>query len=174
MAVMQVPQGLAYAILANVPPIIGIYTAFFPVFIYACLGTSKHLSMGTFAVVSILTSKPVLEKCQINEETDPECATKVMSTLTFLSGFIMLTLGTLRLGSLSAFLTDPIVSGFTTGAGVHVFTSQIKYIFGISIAKYIGPGRLIKTYTDLFKSFNDLNYVSLVMSLICIFILLGN
>ena len=85
----------------------------------------------------------------------------------------MLCLGIFRLGSLSAFLTDPIVSGFTTGAGVHVFTSQIKYIIGINIAKYVGPGRLIKTYIDLFQAFNNLNYVALSMSIICITALLG-
>ena len=123
-AVMQVPQGLAYAILAGVPAIIGIYTAFFPVIIYILLGTSKHVSMGTFAVVSILTSKPIAERCPDLEDT--ECAVRVMSTVSFLTGFIMLSLGLLRLGSLSAFLTDPIVSGFTTGAGVHVFTSQAQ------------------------------------------------
>ena len=95
-----------------------------------------------------------------------------MSTVTFLSGFIMLCLGFLRLGSLNAFLTDPIVSGFTTGAGVHVFTSQIKYIFGISLKKYIGAGRLIKTYSDLFQSLDQVNSVALIMSCLCIVLLL--
>ena len=170
-AVMQVPQGLAYAILAGVPAIIGIYTAFFPVIIYVLLGTSKHVSMGTFAVVSILTSKPIAERCPDLEDT--ECAVRVMSTVSFLTGFIMLCLGLFRLGSLSAFLTDPIVSGFTTGAGVHVFTSQIKYIIGVTITKYIGPGRLIKTYIDLVKALNSLNFVALLMSIISMTVLLG-
>ena len=80
--------------------------------------------MGTFAVVSILTSKPIAERCPALEDT--ECAVRVLSPVRFLTGFIMLSLGLLRLGSLSAFLTDPIVSGFTTGAGVHVFTSQAQ------------------------------------------------
>ncbi len=163
-AVMQVPQGLAYAVLASVPPVVGIYTAFFPVLVYIFLGkyqnicfdfcnfildfvsgTSKHSSMGTFALVSILISKPITEQCQQNkgeaevfnevtedsdghpgEAIDEECAMKVCATICFLSGGIMLGLGILRLGALNAFLTDPLVSGFTTGAGIHVFTSQVR------------------------------------------------
>ena len=164
---MQVPQGLAYAILANVPPIVGIYTAFFPVLMYIILGTSKHVSMGTFAVVSILTSKPIIELCEKEEsetqavldQNTEECAVKVMSTIAFLSGAIMLTLGLFRLGALNALLTDPLVSGFTTGAGVHVFTSQIKYVLGLEIAKHIGPGRIVKTYIDVFKNLTAANYI---------------
>ena len=174
---MQVPQGLAYAILANVPPIVGIYTAFFPVLMYIMLGTSKHVSMGTFAVVSILTSKPIIELCEENqavtEENTEVCAVKVMSTIAFLSGVIMLTLGIFRLGALNALLTDPLVSGFTTGAGVHVFTSQIKYVLGLEIPKHIGPGRIVKTYIDVFKNLSGANYTAMLISAICITILLG-
>ena len=176
---MQVPQGLAYAILANVPPIVGIYTAFFPVLMYIILGTSKHVSMGTFAVVSILTSKPIIELCEesntkaVLEENTEECAVKVMSTIAFLSGAIMLTLGLFRLGALNALLTDPLVSGFTTGAGVHVFTSQIKYVLGLEIPKHIGPGRIVKTYIDVFKNLTGANYIAIFISAVCITILLG-
>ena len=89
--------GLAYAILASVPPIIGIYTAFFPVMMYIIFGTSKHASMGTFAVVSILTSKPIIEHCHNNPMMDEnkiaECAVGIMSTITFLTGGLMLCLG---------------------------------------------------------------------------------
>ena len=183
--VMQVPQGLAYAILANVPPIVGIYTAFFPVLMYILLGTSRHVSMGTFAVVSILTSKPIIELCEKSDDdhqfeddqavmnTTEECAVKVMSAIAFMSGVIMLTLGICRLGALNALLTDPLVSGFTTGAGVHVFTSQIKYVFGLEIPKHIGPGRIVKTYIDVFKNFTGANYTALLISFVCITILLG-
>ena len=129
--------------------------------------------MGTFAVVSILTSKPISERCENDDPDDPDCAIRVMSTLSFLTGFIMTGFGILRLGALSAFLTDPIVSGFTTGAGMHVFTSQIKHIFGINIPKQIGVGRLAKTYIELFKSMKHVNSFALAMSLICIIILLS-
>ena len=60
-AVMHIPQGMAYALLANTDPIVGIYTAFFPVIVYVFLGTSKHISLGTFAVTSILVSKTVAD-----------------------------------------------------------------------------------------------------------------
>ena len=83
--------------MASVPPIIGIYTAFFPVMMYIIFGTSKHASMGTFAVVSILTSKPIIEHCHNNPMLDEnkiaECAVGIMSTITFLTGGLMLCLG---------------------------------------------------------------------------------
>ena len=106
--------------------------------------------MGTFALVSILISKPITEQCQgktdatvtddfndqealpdgdivsASEVIDDECAMRVCATICFLTGSIMLGLGVLRLGALNAFLTDPLVSGFTTGAGLHVFTSQVR------------------------------------------------
>lgn len=68
-AVMHIPQGMGYALLANVPPIVGIYMAFFPVLVYFVLGTSRHNSMGTFAVVTIMTGKIVLKHS--NEEVGP-------------------------------------------------------------------------------------------------------
>lgn len=93
--------GLAYAILASVPPIIGIYTAFFPAMMYIIFGTSKHASMGTFAVVSILTSKPIIEHCHndpmMDENKIAECAVGIMSTITFLTGGLMLCLGNIIL-----------------------------------------------------------------------------
>ena len=69
-------------------------------------------------------------------------------------------------------IVDPLVSGFTTGAGIHVFTSQIKYIFGINMTKHIGPGRIALSYIGLFKVMSNVNYVTLGMSIICISILL--
>ena len=82
-------------------------------------------------------------------------------------------LGLLRLGALNALLTDPLVSGFTTGAGIHVLTSQIKYIFGINMPKHIGPGRIVFSYVDLIKVMDSVNYVTLGMSIVSILILLS-
>ena len=87
--------------MASVPPIIGIYTAFFPAMMYIIFGTSKHASMGTFAVVSILTSKPIIEHCHndpmMHENKIAECAVGIMSTITFLTGGLMLCLGNIIL-----------------------------------------------------------------------------
>lgn len=180
-AVMHVPQGLAYGILANVPPIVGIYTAVFPVLIYIILGTSRHASMGTFAIISILISKPILETCNNNNGVvvnatnvaeDTDCAIRVATSISFMAGLIELGLGILRLGALNALLTDPLVSGFTTGAGLHVFSSQVKHILGIHLKRYTGLGRLVKTYRDLFSTYNNLNPVALGISAVCIFVLL--
>ena len=87
--------------MASVPPIIGIYTAFFPAMMYIIFGTSKHASMGTFAVVSILTSKPIIEHCHndpmMDENKIAECAVGIMSTITFLTGGLMLCLGNIHI-----------------------------------------------------------------------------
>lgn len=187
--VMHVPQGLAYAILANVDAITGIYTAFFPVFIYILFGTSRHISMGTFAVISILVSKPVLEHCDsghhnethttlsIHHATrlsaeDLPCEMKVTIAVTFLVGIIQTAFGFMRLGLLSSLLSDPLVSGFTTGSAMHVFASQLPPLIGIRVPKFTGIGRLVKSYIAIFENLSNVNFVSIGISSTCLFILL--
>lgn len=112
--------------LANVPPIVGIYTAFFPVLAYFLLGTSRHNSMGTFAVVSMLVGKTVLRY-------DEYSAIQIAVTVTFVVGLIQIAMYFLRLGILSSLLSETLVSGFTTGACIHVIASQAKDLIGVEI-----------------------------------------
>jgi len=159
-AIMHIPQGMAYGMLAGVDPVVGIYTAFFPVLLYLLLGTMPHVSMGTFAVISIMVSKPVSEL-----SGDVYTPIQVAAAVTFCVGVIQFAAGLSRLGFISILLTDTIISAFTVGASMHVLTSQIKHILGVSIARQSGPGRLVLTYVEIGKSLSTTNYVTLGISL---------
>ncbi|XP_049782755.1 sulfate transporter-like isoform X1 [Schistocerca cancellata] len=194
-AVMHIPQGMAYSMLAGVPPIVGIYMAFFPVLIYVVMGTSRHVSMGTFAVICMMTSKSVL--MYSNEESshpstlvDANATDSSLGNLTsassesvgyttiqvatavcFAVGVWQILLGVLHLGVVSVLLSDTLVSGFTTGAAVHVLTSQVKNLFGIKIQRFNGPLKIVYTYIDLFKNISKTNLISLGISAIAILLL---
>lgn len=132
-AVMHIPQGMAYGLLAGVDPIVGLYMAFFPTLIYFLFGTSRHISMGTFAVVSLMTSKIVTTYSDPNHgmPLDPAANQtagdvegvytytpfQVATAVTMVTGFYQLLMCVLRLGALSSLLSEALVNGFTTAAG---------------------------------------------------------
>lgn len=185
--VMNIPQGLAYALLASVPPIIGLYTSFIPVLIYFVLGTSRHIAIGTFAIVSTMVGEVCEDKISkfnivpsdvsnTSSGSNPwspedELKIKITVALTLLVGIIQTAMGLVHLGFVTTYLSRPLVSGFTTGAAFIVFTSQVKYFFGISPPRYSGPLALPKTYHYLFKHIADTNVAALCTGLICVFIL---
>lgn len=139
---MHIPQGMAYGLLALVTPEVGLYMAFFPVLVYLVFGTSRHASLGTFAVISIMVSKVV----QVNTNDDSELSSsplEVVTTLCFVVGLYHLAMFVCRMGALSSLLSEPLVSGFTTGAAVHVFVNQFKDILGVSVTRFKGPFKLI-------------------------------
>lgn len=154
---------MGYAMLANIPPIVGIYTAFFPVLVYFVFGTSKHNSMGTFAVVSIMVGKTVMKYANegvtfmpianSSAPIDIEVWTtsdlpiyspiQVVTTLSLIVGTMQLLMYVLRLGIISTLLSETLVSGFTTGAGIHVLTSQVKDLIGVHLTPVIGNYKVI-------------------------------
>ncbi|XP_046682653.1 sulfate transporter-like isoform X2 [Homalodisca vitripennis] len=185
-AVMHIPQGMAYSSLGGVPPIVGIYMAFFPVLVYFLFGTSRHVSMGTFAVVCMMASKPVLRYSTpsavlLSNSTSSETFSdsplplytpiQVATVVCLVVGIWQVILGVCRLGSLTVLMSDTLISGFTTGASVLVFTSQIKHVFGIKIPRHAGPLKLIYTYIDLIKMINQTNFLALAMTLSVVTIL---
>ncbi|XP_011160302.2 solute carrier family 26 member 10 isoform X2 [Solenopsis invicta] len=189
-AVMHIPQGMAYAILGNVPPIVGIYMAFFPVLVYLFLGTSRHNSMGTFALVCMMTGKVVTTYSSTAVSTNNTSAengtlisdvshqyspVEVATVVTFTVAVIQLGMYVLRLGVISSLLADSLVSGFTTAAAMHVFTSQIRDLFGLSdLPRRRGAFKLILTYIDVFNSMNDINTTAVILSCITILALIFN
>lgn len=135
-AVMHIPQGMAYGLLAGVDPIVGLYMAFFPTIIYFLFGTSRHISMGTFAVVSLMTSKIVATYSDPNHGMVTEASVNLTTTasdtenvaysyspfevataVSMMTGFYQLVMCVLRLGALSSLLSEALVNGFTTAAG---------------------------------------------------------
>ncbi|MEE4237020.1 MAG: sulfate permease [Anderseniella sp.] len=125
--IMLIPQSLAYALLAGLPPEVGIYASIAPIILYAIFGTSRALAVGPVAVVSLMTAAAV---GRIAETGSPEYLAAAL-TLAFLSGLFLVLLGVLRLGFLANFLSHPVIAGFITAAGIIIAASQLKHILGV-------------------------------------------
>ncbi|XP_042227633.1 solute carrier family 26 member 6-like isoform X2 [Homarus americanus] len=197
--IMHIPQGMAYALLGGLPPITGLYMAFFPVLMYICLGTSRHVSMGTFSVACLMMAKVVgelssekptsLTLSNTTLEFLDHTATTTAATLTnttytpqqvsavvaFAVGMWEVLLAVVQLGEVfSMFLSDMLISGFTTGVAVHVVTSQVKYLFGISVPRFNGPFRLIYTYKEVVTRLTSANPMVMGLSALFMVILIFN
>uniref|UniRef100_A0A914YSP6 STAS domain-containing protein n=1 Tax=Panagrolaimus superbus TaxID=310955 RepID=A0A914YSP6_9BILA len=152
LGIMHVPQGIAYALLAHVQPVVGLYTSFFPPLFYMIFGTSHHNSIGSFAVVALMAGIAVQRKCEnlntqmpsddniststfasINSDNNAydTCTRNTASTLAFCVGLIHIIMGILRLEIITTYFSDQLIAGFTTAASLQVFSSQLRALFGI-------------------------------------------
>ncbi len=131
-AVMLVPQGMAYALLAGVPPIYGLYAGLVPLFLYAILGTSRQMSVGPVAISALLVLAGV---SQIAEPMTPEYLGLVILAGTLI-GIAQITLGLLRVGFLVNFISHPVIVGFTAGAAIIIGINQLKDLLGIKIPRF--------------------------------------
>ncbi|BDS15558.1 SulP family inorganic anion transporter [Aureispira anguillae] len=129
--IMLIPQGMAYAMLAGLPPIYGLYAAIVPQLIYAIFGTSRQLGVGPVAMDSLLVAVSVSQFAQIN--SDHYITLAIL--LAFMVGSIQLILGILRLGVLVNFLSHPVISGFTSAAALIIGVSQLKYLMGVDLER---------------------------------------
>jgi len=125
--IMLIPQSLAYALLAGLPPEAGIYASIVPIMLYAVFGTSSSLAVGPVAVVSLMTAAAIGDVAQSGTAGYATAAL----TLALLSGGLLLMLGVFRLGFLANFLSHPVIAGFITASGLIIAASQLKHIFGI-------------------------------------------
>ncbi len=125
--IMLIPQSLAYALLAGLPPEAGLYASVAPLLLYAVFGSSRVLAVGPVAVVSLMTAAAV------GEHAPPGSAAywPVAITLAFLSGTMLLAMGLLRLGFIANFLSHPVISGFITASGLLIAASQLKTLMGV-------------------------------------------
>lgn len=130
-ALVLIPQSMAYAQLAGLPPYYGLYAAFLPVIIGALWGSSSQLSTGPVAVVSLLTATSVVEFAKMGT---PEFVSLAIM-LTFLVGFVQLLLGILKLGVIVNFLSHPVIVGFTNAAAMIIAFSQFSKIFGVPMQR---------------------------------------
>ena len=127
--VMLIPQSLAYALLAGLPPEVGLYASVAPLVLYAVLGSSRVLAVGPVAVVSLMTAAAVGE----HAAAGTHAYWQVAITLAFLSGGMLLLMGLLRLGFLANFLSHPVISGFISASGLLIAASQMKTILGVQV-----------------------------------------
>ena len=133
--IMLIPQSLAYALLAGLPPEVGLYASMLPLVGYALFGSSNALAVGPVAVVSLMTAAAVGEFAATGS---PEYAAAAIA-LAFLSGLFLIILGLLRLGFLASLLSHPVISGFITASGLLIAASQMKHILGISASGHTMP-----------------------------------
>ncbi|XP_056279024.1 solute carrier family 26 member 6 [Pseudoliparis swirei] len=181
--IMQLSQGMAYALLASVPPVFGLYSSFYPVLIYFIFGTSKHISIGTFAVLSVMiggvterlapdsnfmTWDNVTNSSTVDVISRDAERVRVAAAVCFLSGLFQILLGLVQFGFVVSYLSEPLVRGYTTGAAIHVIVSQLKYTFGISPVRYSGPLSLIYTVLEICSLLPQTNIGTLVVSIVAI------
>ncbi|GLO70033.1 sodium-independent anion transporter [Phaeobacter inhibens] len=143
--IMLIPQSLAYALLAGLPPEAGLYASIVPILLYAVFGTSRALAVGPVAVVSLMTAASL---SQITAQGSMGYAVAALS-LAALSGAILLAMGLLRLGFLANFLSHPVIAGFITASGVLIATSQIKHLLGISAEGHTLPELILSLLEHL-------------------------
>jgi SulP family sulfate permease len=136
--IMLIPQSLAYAMLAGLPPVVGLYASILPLFAYAVFGTSRTLAVGPVAVVSLMTASAVGAIATPGTAEYWEAAV----TLAALSGVMLAVLGLLRLGFLANLLSHPVISGFISASGILIATSQLKHILGVKAGGETWPEML--------------------------------
>ncbi|CAN1125987.1 Probable sulfate transporter 3.5 [Linum perenne] len=127
---LAIPQGISYAKLADIPPIIGLYSSFIPPLVYAVFGSSKHLAVGTVAASSLLIADSISSKVSAKE--NPTLYLNLVFTATFITGVFQTLLGVLRLGILVDFLPHSTITGFMGGTATIICLQQLKAIFGLT------------------------------------------
>ncbi|APW41172.1 SulP family inorganic anion transporter [Rhodoferax saidenbachensis] len=125
--VMLIPQSLAYALLAGLPPEVGLYASILPIVAYALLGSSMTLAVGPVAVASLMTASALAPLATAGTVEYAALAVQ----LSLLSGVMLLVFGALRLGFLAYFLSHPVISGFITGSAVVIAMGQLKHVLGV-------------------------------------------
>lgn len=165
-AVFLVPQGMAYAMLAGLPPIMGIYAALIPPFVYALLGTSRQLAVGPVALDSLLVAAGVSAIAQSGTESYITAAV----TLALMVGAIQLAMGLLKLGFLVNFLSRPVISGFTSAAAILIALSQAKYLLGV---EWPNSAEFIFLVSQLVRHADEVQWGTLVMGVSSVALLLA-
>ncbi|XP_063978806.1 prestin-like isoform X2 [Diachasmimorpha longicaudata] len=184
-AIMHIPQGMAYGLLGNLQPVVGIYMAFFPVLVYFIFGTSRHVSMGTFAIVCLMTGKAVAAystpedtlhgELDGNDTLPMYTPLQVATAVTFTVGIMQILMFFLRLGIISTLLSETLVNGFTTGAAIHVLMSQIKDLLGLKLRKRKAHHfEMIYMTIDIFSVISSPNYAAIIVSAVAIVIMWSN
>ncbi|XP_041113575.1 pendrin-like [Polyodon spathula] len=183
-------QGLAYALLASVPPIYGLYAAFFQFVTYFFMGTSRHISIGPFPVTSLMLGSIVLamapdENFKIKGNSTGlngttldvaamnEYRVLVSNTATVLMGILLLIMGIFQIGFLVRYLSDPLVGGFTTAAAFQVVVSQVKLVLSVPTKNYNGVLSVIYTIVDIFRNIGKTNIADLIAGLLTIIIVMS-
>lgn len=156
--IMLIPQSLAYALLAGLPPEAGLYASIAPIMLYAIFGTSRALAVGPVAVVSLMTAAAL---SNIVEQGTMGYAVAALS-LAGLSGVILLAMGLFRLGFIANFLSHPVIAGFITASGIIIAASQLKHILGIDAHGH----NLLELTISLGQHLSETNWITAIIGVL--------
>ena len=151
--IMLIPQGMAYAMLAGLEPIHGLYAVTIPILLYAFFGTSRQLAVGPVAMVSLLTAAGI---GSLNPD-GPEQYLMYALTLAFLVGVIQVGMGILRFGFIVNFLSHPVINGFTSAAAIIIGLSQIKHLFKINLPR---SEHIQDMAVAIFENISDIHWIT--------------
>jgi sulfate permease, SulP family len=164
-AIMLIPQGMAYALLAGLPPVIGLYASTIPLLIYALFGTSKHLAVGPVAIVSLL----VLTGVSTLAEPGSQEYIALVLLLMLMIGILQFLMGVFRLGFLVNFLSHAVISAFTSAAAIIIGLSQLKHLLGVKLE----AGKdVFKLLYEAFMRASEINPITLSIGIISILVLI--
>ncbi|ARK30668.1 SulP family inorganic anion transporter [Halalkalibacter krulwichiae] len=165
-AVMLIPQGMAYAMLAGLPPVIGLYASTIPIIVYALFGTSRQLAVGPVAMDSLL----VLAGVSVLAEPGTAEFISLTLLLMLMVGLILFLMGLFRLGFLVNFLSNAVISGFTSAAAITIGLSQLKHLIGVNI---VAEQNVFTIVWEAIVRVVEINVVTLLIGLISILLLIG-
>ena len=152
--VMVIPQSLAYALLAGLPAVVGLYASILPQLLYTFLGTSRTLAVGPVAIIALMTGAAL---SSVAAPGTPEYLQAAL-VLSLLSGAILVTMGALKMGFFSNFLSHPVISGFLTASGILIAVSQLGSLLGVSSSGFTLVERLMTLLPNL-PTFNPYTVV---------------
>ncbi|KAL8602028.1 hypothetical protein ACOMHN_008519 [Nucella lapillus] len=193
--ILHIPQALAFGALTSVKVENGLFTSVWPVLIYVFFGTSAHVSMGTSAVICILTAATV-DRLGVEWAADKPWLTNLTTAgingtpillddvpeyldykeeiamgVAFVSGLMMIVLGLLKLGFITFYLSESFFTAFTSAAAVHIGTSQVPAMLGLKLPRFAGVFKIIYSYKAIFSAITDVNFSALIIAIIvCIVI----
>ncbi|MDX5433955.1 MAG: sodium-independent anion transporter, partial [Halomonas sp.] len=155
--VMVIPQSLAYAVLAGLPAVVGLYASLLPAIAYAMLGTSRTLAVGPVAIVALMTGAAL---SGVATPGTPEYLQAAL-VLSLLSGLILLVMGLLRMGFVANFLSHPVIAGFLTASGILIAASQVGYLVGVGL----DARDLLPRLAQLIRALPDVHLPTLVIGI---------
>lgn len=156
--VLLIPQGMAYALIAGLPPVYGLYAAIVPQIIYAFFGTSRQLSVGPVAMDSLLVASGV--SLMATEGTEAYILLAVI--LAGLVGFFQFVLGVMRMGFVTNLLSKPVISGFTSAAAIIIGLNQLKYLMGVNLVK---TNQVFVIVWSALQEIGNIHWVTLVLGI---------
>ncbi|XP_039126703.1 probable sulfate transporter 3.3 [Dioscorea cayenensis subsp. rotundata] len=167
-ASLAIPQGISYAKLANLPPIVGLYSSFVPPLVYAVLGSSRDLAVGPVSIASLIMGSMLRQA--VNPNTDPYLFLQLAFTSTLFAGIFQASLGIFRLGLIIDFLSKATLIGFMAGSAIIVSLQQLKSLLGIvHFTKQMG---LVPVLASVFHTTNEWSWQTIVMGMSFLGILL--